>query len=87
MICGSCSPLAQFDQLLQDREPIEARHLHVEKHHVRVMSADQIDGLDAVLSFRENFDRCPAVSSRYFSSSRASSSSSTMRAVMDHACP
>jgi hypothetical protein len=35
--------------------------LHVEKHHVRVMSADQIDGLDAVLSFRENFDAARGV--------------------------
>ena len=53
--------LPQLDQLLEDREAVEARHLDVEKHHVGVMGADQVDGLDAVLPFRENIDAAGGV--------------------------
>ena len=74
-------PVVVLDELLEHGEAVEAGHLHVEKDDVGLVLADELDGLDAVCALGHDFD-LPVVSSRYFSSSRASCSSSMMSAVM-----
>jgi hypothetical protein len=45
-----------LDQVLQHRKAIEARHLHIEKDHIRLVLFDQIDGLNAVGALGQHFD-------------------------------
>ena len=47
---------AQLNQFFEHREAIEARHLDVEKNHVGMMGADEVDGFDAVLALAEHVD-------------------------------
>jgi hypothetical protein len=43
-------------KLLQDAKAVEAGHLHIEKDQVGRMLFDQVDGLEAVLSLRDQVD-------------------------------
>src|SRR5208283_3912735 len=44
------------EQFLEDAETVQARHLDVEKHQIRIVLADQADGFQAVLALRDYVD-------------------------------
>ena len=44
------------EQLLQHAESVEARHLHIEEHQVRLMRPDQLDSFDSIGSLGKDFD-------------------------------
>ncbi len=45
-----------LQQLLEHGKAVQAGHLHVQKHHIRMVSANQMDGLDAVLALGDDLD-------------------------------
>ena len=42
------------EQLLDDAEAVQARHLNIEEHEIGVVFADQADSLKAVLALRDD---------------------------------
>ena len=45
-----------LQQLLQHGKAVEARHLHVQKHYIRMVSTNQVDRLDAVLALGDDLN-------------------------------
>ena len=43
-----------IEQLLDDGKAVESWHLHIKEDQVRLMGADQVDGLDAVRALRKH---------------------------------
>jgi hypothetical protein len=45
-----------IQQLLENTESVQTRHLNVKKHEIRLVRPDQFNRLDSIGSLRENFN-------------------------------
>ena len=43
-----------LQQLLEHGKAVQARHLHIQKHHIRMVSANQVDRLNAILALGDD---------------------------------
>ena len=48
--------VVSLQQFLEHGKTVKTWHLHIQKHHIRMVSANQVDGLDAVLALGDDLD-------------------------------
>ena len=53
---GHAVGIDSLQQLLEHGEAVQARHLHIQKHYIRMVRMNQMDRLDAILALGDDLD-------------------------------